>query len=128
MLSKQEVINKTAEICHEQNKAFCEPIGDYSQLPWKLAEPWQREAALEQVTVHFESGPISAGQSHTEWMKQKQADGWVHGNVKDGELKTHPDLVPFEELDFNAKVKDYIFNYTCRAVEQALAPYTKNKN
>lgn len=116
-MTKEQLIQQTARACHYNNKAFCESIGDYSQSNWEDADDWQREAAIEQTTAHFENGPIDAGTSHRKWMEQKLANGWQVGPVKDGELKTHPDLVPFEDLSFEAKVKDYIFNYTCRTAE-----------
>jgi hypothetical protein len=44
--------------------------------------------------------------SHQLWMAQKLADGWVYGPVKDREKKTHPDLVPFDQLPEIEQRKD----------------------
>lgn len=35
---------------------------------------------------------------HERWMKDKRADGWSCGK-RDSELKRHPDMMPYEELD-----------------------------
>lgn len=47
--------------------------------------------------------------SHKNWMEHKLKDGWKYGEVKDEVLKTHPCLVPYNELPENQKVKDYLF-------------------
>lgn len=47
--------------------------------------------------------------SHDNWLKQKVAEGWVYGEVKDPEAKTHPCCVPYEELPESQKFKDLLF-------------------
>lgn len=49
-------------------------------------------------------------------MAQKANDGWVYGPVKDPEAKTHPCMVPFDELPYVQRKKDAIF----RAMVHAL--------
>jgi len=43
------------------------------------------------------------------WLEDKKKDGWVYGEVKDAEAKTHPCIVPFEELPEFQKKKDALF-------------------
>ncbi len=31
-----------AKVCHEANRAYCQTIGDNSQLAWEQAEEWQQ--------------------------------------------------------------------------------------
>jgi hypothetical protein len=50
-------------------------------------------------------------------MKQKVADGWVYGPVKDAVKREHPCMVPFTELPREQQAKDFIF----RAVVHALS-------
>jgi hypothetical protein len=42
-------------------------------------------------------------------LEDKKKDGWVYGEVKDAEAKTHPCIVPFEELPEFQKKKDALF-------------------
>ena len=42
---------------------------------------------------------------HQRWMLDKLADGWSLGKL-DTELRHHPDMIPYEQLD--ESVKDYI--------------------
>lgn len=47
--------------------------------------------------------------SHNNWMKLKLSQGWKYGKVRDNYKKTHPDLVPFEEMPEKEKMKDALF-------------------
>jgi len=108
-------IEKIARIAHEINKAYCEALGDFSQVSWEDAPEWQRESARMGVDLHM-SGDFGPEASHISWMKQKVEDGWVYGEVKDEHLKTHPCIVSFDQLPVEQQAKDYIF----RAVVHAL--------
>jgi ryanodine receptor 2 len=39
-----------------------------------------------------------AASNHDHWALQRMAEGWQLGPVRNDKVKTHPDLVPFEEL------------------------------
>lgn len=98
-----------AQVAHEINRAYCAALGDNSQKSWAEAEAWQRDASIVQTQLHIGQPTAGASASHDAWMKQKLDDGWVHGAVKDGVAKTHPDIVPFEQLPVTSQAKDAIF-------------------
>jgi hypothetical protein len=52
-------------------------------------------------------------------MKEKLDAGWVYGEVKDAEKKTHPCLVPFSELPPFQQQKDSLF---CGIVDALAGP------
>jgi len=108
-MKKQVSNEEIAELCHEVNKAYCEMLGDNSQLSWKEAPQWQRESALNGVEFHLANPLASASASHDSWMKEKIEAGWVYGTEKDPEKKTHHCIVPFEELPHEQQMKDYLF-------------------
>lgn len=105
-------IEKIAELCHEINRAYCHSIGDDSQPSWSDAPEWQKESAITGVKFHTEHD-TTPEQSHISWMKQKENDGWVYGEVKDPEKKTHPCMVPYNELPQEQRSKDYLFKAIC---------------
>ena len=108
--------NKIAAVAHEVNKAYCEALGDYSQSAWEDAPQWQRDSAIEGVKFHVEHKDAGPAASHNSWMGHKEADGWVYGDVKDMEAKTHPCMVPFDKLPVEQQAKDYIFRAVVRAL------------
>jgi hypothetical protein len=108
---------KVARVCHEVNRAICEAAGDHSQVPWDQAEQWQRDSAIKGVLFALEHPKATPADQHENWRRDKEADGWVYGAVKDPDSKTHPCMVPYAELPFEQRVKDYAF----RAIVSALA-------
>lgn len=108
-----------ARVCHELNRAYCEALGDHSQVPWDEAPANIRASAIDGVKFHLENPAATPEGSHENWLKGKQADGWKFGTVKDAEKKEHPCFVPYWQLPVEQRAKDYIF----KAAVTQLAPY-----
>lgn len=53
-------------------------------------------------------------------MAERLKDGWVFGNVKNPEAKTHPCLVPYTQLPPDQQAKDLLYIQVVRAVAQSL--------
>jgi hypothetical protein len=111
-------LDAIARVCHEVNKAYCEALGDNSQPTWEDAPAWQRESARMGVDLHL-MGNFGPEASHISWMKQKVDEGWVYGAVKDPEAKTHPCIVPFDQLPREQQAKDFIFRAVVHALKEA---------
>lgn len=109
-------ISGIARLCHEVNHAYCVALGDMSQVPWEMAPDWQRDSVIKGVELHLVNPSAGPQASHESWMAEKVATGWVYGPVKDPAAKTHPCMVPFDQLPREQQAKDYIF----RAIVHAL--------
>lgn len=112
--AREELVEKIARVCHEANRAWCEANGDDSQRLWDDAEDWQRDSARE--GVHAALDGQSPEQLHESWCKSKLDAGWRYGETKDAEAKTHPCLVPYDELPEDQQVKDHLFRAVVRAL------------
>lgn len=110
------LIESIAIACHQANKAWCEVNGDMTQKDWAEAEDWQRESAIKGVEFALANPDAPASAQHDAWSADKVANGWVYGKVKDAEKKTHPCLVPFEQLPEFQQKKDRLF----KAIVEAL--------
>jgi len=104
-----EGLNKIAYMCHQANKAWCEANGDSSQKDWDEAEEWQKESAISGVNFRLNNPDAKEDSQHNAWMNDKINDGWVYGEVKDADKKTHPCIVPFNELPIFQQKKDALF-------------------
>lgn len=107
------LIKDVAKICHEANKAYCESLGDNSQVSWEEAPEWQRESAIKGVDFNLLNPNAPASASHDSWLEVKRADGWKYGEVKDADKKEHPCFVPYEQLPESQKAKDHLFKAIC---------------
>lgn len=106
----------TAMAAHEINRGYCASLGDDSQKPWDEAPEWQQNSAVLGVEFHIANPDADASASHDSWMAQKVADGWVYGEVKDEAAKTHPCILPFDQLPSEQQLKDVLFKATVHAV------------
>ncbi len=104
-----EEIEEIAEICHEVNLTYCYMLGDRSQLTWLCCPEWQKESAIKGVQNVIDNPNLGPGDSHKCWYKQKEADGWVYGKEKHVGQKTHPCMVPYDQLSAEQRAKDVIF-------------------
>lgn len=105
-------IARAARAAHEANRAYCDSIGDHSQVAWEDAPQWQRDSAIS--GVHGVIAGNTPEQSHESWLKHKTADGWVYGEAKDAVAKTHPCMVPYADLSEEQRAKDTLFVSTVR--------------
>jgi len=108
-------IDQIARVCYEVNKAYCEALGDTSQVSWEAAPEWQRVSVRMGVYLHT-MGDFDPETSHISWMNHKLGEGWKYGPRRDAEKKEHPCMVAFSDLPKEQQAKDYIF----RAVVHAL--------
>lgn len=113
MLTNEQI----AKVCHEANRAYCEVIGDYSQESYEDAPQWQKNSALLGVELHIANPNAGAEASHKSWRRQKHAEGWKYGPVKDPSTKEHPCMVDFDELPTEQQLKDYLFRNVVHALK-----------
>lgn len=113
-----DLVSALAHIAHEANRAYCRTIGDDSQPAWDDAPEWQRDSALKGIEGALNGN--TPEQQHQSWMDVKAADGWVYGEAKDPEAKTHPCMVPYAELPAEQQRKDHLYSAVVQAAAQAL--------
>lgn len=99
-----------AVVCHEANRAWCLIHGDDTQKEWNYSPSWQKDSAIDGVVFRVKNPNAGPDAMHNNWSAEKVSQGWVYGDVKDAEKKTHPCLVPFEQLPLFQQKKDRLFS------------------
>ena len=80
-----------------------------------VPEVWDKrdEAFKKQMTDYVESLRENIlptpEEAHDSWWRKYEEMGWKYGEVRDIILKTHPDMVAFDELPKDERDKDEIF-------------------
>lgn len=97
-----------AKICHEVNRVYCNSIGDNSQQSWEDAPQWQKDSYINGVEFRL-TNDATPEETHINWLKQKEEEGWKYGPVKDVDKKEHPCFKPYAELPEDQKTKDHLF-------------------
>lgn len=113
-------VEKIAKACHQINRLYCQALGDHSQPPWTDAPQWQRDSAIAGVRAVLDGSAATPEAQHASWLARKQADGWTYGEEKDSEAKTHPCMVPYDDLPASQQAKDAIFRAVVRGLSDLI--------
>jgi serine phosphatase RsbU (regulator of sigma subunit) len=87
-------------------------IDNAAHIPTKLLSIGykirQVEKGFKPVALHLNDEEIEtiARVEHLRWSWEKRFNGWRFGSIKDDIKKTHPSLIPYEELNESEKEKD----------------------
>lgn len=98
-----------AKACHEANRVWCQANGDSSQKHWDEAPQWQRDSAIVGVRYRLKNPGALPSDQHESWLKAKEKEGWIYGEIKDPNRKLHPCMVPYDMLPEFQKKKDKLF-------------------
>ena len=108
-LGAQEAFFELAErfqgyVAQKLRELLGEPA--YDQRIFTTEERRRRAEALKQCAY---DGAYDARQRHANWCSMHNELGWKHGPVFDPKNKQHPNLVPWDALPLDARVKADIF-------------------
>lgn len=117
----KSLAHSIARVAHEVNKAYCESLGDFTQVDWEDAPQWQKDSAIAGAELHLANPNLGVDASHRAWMEHKRAEGWTYGPIKDPAKKEHPCFVPYADLPANQQAKDFIFRGVVHAIAREMA-------
>jgi len=87
-------------------------IDNAAHIPTKLLSIGykirQVKKGFKPVALHLNEEEIEnmSRVEHLRWSWEKRLNGWRYGKIKDNIKKTHPGLIPYEELSESEKEKD----------------------
>lgn len=106
-------IEEVAYVVHEANLAFRYILDEDPGPHWSELDAETKQSAIEGIKTVDVNTPE---QQHKQWYQFKADHGWIYGEVKDAVLKTHPCMVPYNELPEEQKMKDDLFQNVVKAL------------
>jgi len=118
MLTPEEI----AQITHSANRSYQILLGEDPAEHWCQCSDELKASVIDGVNHVLENSNCSPGELHQNWVEFKTSQGWVFGDVKDAEAKTHPCLLPFKDLPEAQQRKDYLFMGIIFCLNEDLEP------
>ena len=98
---------QVARVCHDANRALQYIHGDPApSQPWDCEPDDIKESSIAGVR-NVRDG-CTPRDLHDCWVEGKKYQGWVYGPAKDGERKTHPCMVEYDQLPQHQRDKDQL--------------------
>lgn len=104
-----------ARVIHEANRVLQDIQGDNApSQPWACEPDELRQNVI--LGVRNARRGLTPEQHHQAWLEDKRQHGWRYGAEKDPQLKTHPCMVPFDQLPRYQQDKNILFIAIVRAL------------
>ncbi|GBC62521.1 hypothetical protein DENIS_3493 [Desulfonema ishimotonii] len=102
---KKITVEQAARSFHQHLKAFRESLGDYTLPDWEETTKHNREMGVRFVRYTLANQSITPESHHEKWVANMAKRGWRHGNERNPDKKTHPCMVPWEDLPYHEQAK-----------------------
>ena len=119
------IVHAIAHACHEATRVYYTFIGAPVMKTWEELTDYQRNGVLAGVRFHLANPRATAEDSHLKRCAILYAQGWKHASYKSEEHKTHPCLVPFEELTERQREKNRLFVDVVHSLGGIYSAYTQ---
>lgn len=86
-------------------------IGEIANPEWIYLDPEKQREVADSVLWLKDHPTSSVAAQHDAWRAIKAAKGWQFGEDKDARAKTHPNMVPFDELPFSQQMKAKLWRH-----------------
>ena len=108
-LSFEALCGIIAKVVHSANRAYVDAIGGRAvNLSWEEIREEERSGLIKAVAGMI-TNPQLPETSHEQWCLAREKDGWTKDIKYDYNRKTHPNLVPYDQLPIEEQFKDQLF-------------------
>lgn len=113
------VVLMIAAVTYAANAAYCKSKGDISfeGVDFEHAPDWQQDTNCKGVQFRLDHPEATPAAQHQAWLDEKVKQGWVYGAEKNPEAKTHPCIMPYDQLPEDQRKKDALFQAVVDALK-----------
>lgn len=109
-------VEKIAEVCHEANRALQLVLCESASAHWPECSKEMQSSVRTGVTAYLANPNITPEDLHEKWCLHKWERGWQRGETKSEANKTHPNLVSYDQLPREQRLKDALFRNVIAAL------------
>lgn len=102
-------VERIARIVHAMLNAYSGLVGLATVSETDDYDAAAKSSTEQAVQLVLQNPEITAEALHQHWVESKKNEGWVYGEAKDSQAKTHPCLVDWSELSKEHRIKDEFF-------------------
>jgi hypothetical protein len=84
-------------------------IGDNAPRAWEHASKEKRAGYILAVQGVIDHPDISPEKQHMEWCDSMYAKGWTYGHELSEGNRVHPNLLKYQDLPQEQRIKDWVF-------------------
>lgn len=96
-------IEKIAEIAYETNVLYANAIGK-KEPGWAKMKKDDKQMAINDAQFYADNPSSLPDALHNVWLREMEENGYQYGEQEDGDEKTHPHVIPYEQLpDYHRK-------------------------
>ena len=108
-LSFEALIGIVAKVIHSANRAYVDAIGGRAFNPtWEEYGESKRQDLINAI-INTVKDPQTPQASHENWCVAMEKAGWSKDIKLDYNRKTHPNMVPYDQLPFEEQFKDQLY-------------------
>jgi hypothetical protein len=108
-LSFEALCGIIAKVIHSANRAYVDAIGGRAvNLTWEEIREEERQGLIKAVASMIVN-PQLPETSHEQWCLAREKEGWTKDVRYDYNRKTHPNLIPYDQLPLEEQFKDHMF-------------------
>jgi len=108
-----------ARLVVNTNADYSLALGEQAVTYWDATSPEVRASIIRGIISALRYDPTPA-QNHQNFIDDRTKEGWTYGPEKNAEAKTHPDMIPFEQLPADQKAKNFIFLSLVKSLKSKL--------
>lgn len=105
-------LRAVAELAYTINASYCIALDDPAFPPaplWNDSPLSAHASIISGIEFILNNPGTSPADQHQAWLDSKAEAGWVYGEVKDEVAKTHPCMLPYDQLPNPQRIKDALF-------------------
>ena len=118
---------KLAELAHEVQRVVGTMFRRPLEPKWSEAPLWKRANTINSVARILAHPEATPADDHNLWLAYRLVEGWRHGSEENHEMREHPDMVPWDQLGPEQKLRDTLFLEAVRTTARVFGISSRQK-